>query len=147
MKITRYILTLAAMLVASSALAADVAPAQLMVYGDGCIQYTMCSAETTAAAGPCNSGTDDIVLRVGQRSTFTAYTEQSTATTYTCFPYSNDHGFASLVASTKMSETPMTPSNRRVHIHGLYDYVWWQCETSIAGGSVTLNMNVCPAGR
>ena len=86
-----YALLVLLVLVALPAFAADT-PVQPTVGEDGCTTWTICDDLT--AAGVCkNNGTDNSVVRATSESSWTAFTQDSDATTaYTVKLYSTAHG-------------------------------------------------------
>lgn len=114
--------------------------------GMQCFRYVMCNAQTVT--GDCVSNGDEIVVELGTRSTLTAYSLQSNATSYTCnFVHSDrghDVGFGVGVETTLFQ---LTETSRSASLTGaLFGHGWWTCPV-LADNAVIITMYVCPASR
>lgn len=133
------LLALAVLLAAAQALA-DSTPASVQIDGD-CRRYTMCSAEADTTAA-CDDGTANLTANITGKHLLGFDASASTATTFTCMPYlgSTYHATkkAALLASDLTETSPMASAS------GTFNRIWIECDTSIAGGTVTITMDACP---
>ena len=122
--------------------AADKAPARTKV-NNKCNSYRMCDAE--ADTGECKdpSGTDEIVFRSGTDSKYTFYSTPSSATDYICNIHTSNVGFT---ASSDQVNTATITDEAPVYLMSvLLQHLWVACNP-ITGGTITIDMVVCPRG-
>jgi len=150
----RLLLASAFVFLAGSAGAVDVAPAIEQLSG-GCVKVKLCDAEADAGVTtPCKNtaGNANIVDNLAGRFAMTAYSTSSTATTYTCNLMTSDNGFqatkrTALTSAATSTNLSYADTRFSVSISGTFADIWAECDTAIAGGTVTINLYACPLTR
>ena len=137
----RYIILLLALLVASPALAVDVAPASSQL-GENCIRYTMCDAETTEhSTNACDAGAGNIVANITTKHQLSFDATASTATPFVCMPYLGSAHHATKRSALLASS--LTETGYNASASGTFNRVWVACST-ITDGNITVTMDACP---
>jgi len=111
---------------------------------NGCVEWTLCSAEADTTAA-CDASGDNIVAKLAGNYVQTLYATQSTATTFTCHLYSSDNGYSATLRQ-QITSAALTASQYVITIEGPMDDEWIEC-TTITGGTVTITSLACPTAR
>jgi hypothetical protein len=104
---------------------------------------TLCWSQTATATGctylAANGGNgDQIVADLRGYTSATLYSNQTTATTYTCDAYSSDNGYdADSGVGTDRSTTSLSESQEMIVLSGALSYLWIEC-AAIGDNSVTI---------
>ena len=99
--------------------------------------YTMCPGQDDADVGICtvSSGGDEIVLNAAGFKSLTFYSNESTATTYTCDVYSSSVGYdAAPTGGFKVNVTSLSESQKIITLSGPFLNVWVSCPSINAAG-------------
>lgn len=131
---------LAICLLAAPALA-DNPPMSMKVFDEGTRTGTLCSAQTatsTGCTGVVNGVSDQLVLALHGYSQIALYSNQSTATTYTCDAYTSDNGYdADSGVGQDRTTTAITETQEMVSLDGALGFLWIEC-SGIADNQVTI---------
>jgi hypothetical protein len=135
-------LALALLLLAAPALA-DNPPLSGAAYGPNSEVKlgTLCSSQTataTGCTGAVSGVTDQIVADLRGYDSVSVYSNQSTATTYTCDVYSSDNGYdADSGVGQDRSTTALSQTQELIVLDGALAFVWIEC-SAIADNSVII---------
>lgn len=119
------------------------APVPVRALGSDALVGTLCWAQTAATTGctylAANGGNgDQIVADLRGYTSVTLYSNQTTATTYTCDAYSSDNGYdADSGVGTDRSTTSLSESQEMIVLSGALSYLWIEC-AAIGDNSVTV---------
>ena len=135
------LLLLLSVFFAQSIYAVDIAPARTKVTNK-CTSYRMCDAE--AGTGVCQdpSNTDDIVLKIGTTADYTLYSEDSTATDYTCNIFTSNNGTPGAGKNDQVNTASITDEVPVYTMFVLLRYWWINC-SAIADNTVTIDAVAC----
>lgn len=124
----------------------DAPPLTLTSRGSGSevhLTGTLCSAQTATATGCTGTHvltgvSDQLVADLRGFDQVTFYSNQSTATTYTCDVYTSDNGYdADSGVGQDRSSTSLTETQEAIVLSGPLAYAWIEC-AAIADNQVTI---------
>jgi len=118
--------------------------ALMRTLNNGCVQYTLCSAEADTTAA-CDANGDNIVARLAGNYVQTLYATQSTSSAFTCHLYSSDNGYSATLRQ-QITSAALSESQYVITIEGPLDYQWIECSAidTTASTSVTITSLACP---
>jgi hypothetical protein len=125
---------------------ADAKPAKTKL-NNKCTSYRMCDAQTVT--GECvnkDPTPDQIVLNVGYVASYTYYSTQSTASSYSCDIITNKTGFDASVADSTQTDQVNTASitdEVPVYTNFVLLHRFWITCSEVADNSVTIDVDVC----
>jgi hypothetical protein len=139
------LITFVVALLALPASATDTPP-NLVNKQQGCQVYTMCGAQT--ATGACTLGATGlkIVADTIGKYLFSAYANQSTASTFSCdFKSSDTDSSGTAWTITGTSPPTLTNSQLMSSFEGQFYNLWVNCSSISGGGAaVTITLLACP---
>jgi len=126
-------------LIASTVAIADTNPASTSSTKTSTL-YTLCDAQAFGDTGVCTdgSGGDEIVLDGSGLKSVTFYSNESTASSYTCNVMSSSVGFdAAPSGGFKVNQTALSAAQKIITLTGPFVKLWITCPT-ITDGAITV---------